>query len=145
MEDVEHDISFNFKQLAEAMLLLPEEFDAKELRQCMKYPGTREAVLIEIICFRNGPQIEKISTAYTDEFKRDLNDDIVSETSGSFRDFLCACIKDGRPASDLKIDHSQAKIDAQRLYNAGDDKLGTDKPVLQKLCRRGVYASLGGL
>lgn len=58
--------------------------------------GTDEKVLIETICTRNNAEIRDIKGAYKELFGRDLEKDIVSETSGHFKRILVSCVQGNR-------------------------------------------------
>lgn len=58
--------------------------------------GTDERALIEIICTRNNAEIKAIKAAYKEMFERDLEKDVVSETSGHFKRILVSGIQGNR-------------------------------------------------
>ncbi|VDO58264.1 unnamed protein product [Haemonchus placei] len=111
-----------------ALMETPLEYDLKQLKQAMKGLGTDEAVLIEILCSRTTDQIKAIRVAYEREFKKPLEQEVASETSGEFKDLLVAIITGSRDPSNHTNDQ-QAKDDAVRLYADGKGKLsGKDSP-----------------
>lgn len=111
-----------------ALMDTPLEYDLKQLKQAMKGLGTDETVLIEILCSRTTDQMNAIRTAYEREYKKPLEQEVASETSGEFKDLLCALITGSRDGSSHTND-AQAKDDAIRLYSDGKGKLsGKDAP-----------------
>ncbi|XP_032489501.1 annexin A3 isoform X4 [Phocoena sinus] len=98
--------------------------------------GTNEDALIEILTTRTSRQMKEIGQAYYTVYKKSLGDEISSETSGDFRKALLT-LADGRRDEGLKVDEQLAKEDAQILYNAGENKWGTDEDAFTEiLCLR---------
>jgi len=104
----------------------PAEYAARELRKAMKGIGTDEEALIEIICTKSNEQLEEIKETYSDVFGRDLESDIESDTRGDFKRLLVAVLMAQREESD-EVDEEAAQADAQELYEAGEDRWGTDE------------------
>nr|XP_036870763.1 annexin A3 isoform X1 [Manis javanica]XP_036870764.1 annexin A3 isoform X2 [Manis javanica] len=164
-DDLKGDLSGHFEHLMVALMTPPAVFDAKQLKKSMKGAGTNEAALIEILTTRTSRQLKEISQAYytgtsiqrimykvleNDSgrvqiaswcqphpvYKKSLGDDISSETSGDFRKALLT-LADGRRDESLKVDEHLAKKDAQILYNAGENRWGTDEDKFTEiLCLR---------
>ncbi|XP_020017041.2 annexin A3 [Castor canadensis] len=135
-DDLKGDLSGHFKHVMMALVTPPAVFDAKQLKKSMKGTGTDEDALIEILTTRTSRQIKEISQAYYTVYKKSLGDDISSETSGDFRKALLT-LADGRRDESLKVDEHLAKKDAQILYNAGENKWGTDEDKFTEiLCLR---------
>eukprot|EP01134_Creolimax_fragrantissima_P005626 CFRG5626T1 len=91
--------------------------DALVLRKAMKGLGTDEKAIIFILCNRTNAQRLEIKQVYGKVLRRDLINDLKSETSGSFWDVLKALM------------YTPARYDAQSLFQAmkGD---GTDEDAL---------------
>uniref|UniRef100_A0ABI7Z907 Annexin n=1 Tax=Felis catus TaxID=9685 RepID=A0ABI7Z907_FELCA len=135
-DDLKGDLSGHFKELMVALVTPPAMFDAKQLKKSMKGVGTSEHALIEILTTRTSRQMKEISQAYYTVYKKSLGDDISSETSGDFRKALLT-LADGRRDESLKVDEQLAKKDAQILYNAGENRWGTDEDKFTEiLCLR---------
>jgi annexin A7/11 len=98
--------------------------------------GTDERALIDIICTRCNDELKCIRSAYTELYQRDLEKDVVSETSGHFRRLLVSCLQCARQEGGA-IDMAKATKDANELYQAGEKKWGTDESKFnQILCLR---------
>lgn len=108
-----------------ALLKTPAQFDAEELRYSMKGVGTDEDILIEILATRNNREIREISRTYKEVYKRDLDKDIVSDTSGDFRKALLALLKADRDENP-HVNEELVDNDARALYEAGERRKGTD-------------------
>ncbi|XP_054994964.1 annexin A3 [Sorex araneus] len=135
-DDLKGDLSGYFEHLLVALVTPPAVFDAKQLKKSMKGTGTDENTLIEILTTRTSSQLKEISQAYYTVYKKSLGDDISSETSGDFRKALLT-LADGRRDESLKVDEHLAKTDAQILYDAGENKWGTDEDKFTEiLCLR---------
>ncbi|NXD46171.1 ANX12 protein, partial [Copsychus sechellarum] len=76
-----------------ALLKTPAQFDAEELRASMKGLGTDEDTLIEILASRTNQEITEANRYYKEVLKRDLTQDIISDTSGDFQKALVALAK----------------------------------------------------
>ncbi|MBN3317653.1 ANXA2 protein, partial [Atractosteus spatula] len=77
------------------LMMTPAVFDAHQLRNAMEGLGTDEEVLVEVLSTRSAAQLQQIAAAYRDEFQRDLEKDIRSETSQGFRELLLALLQVG--------------------------------------------------
>uniref|UniRef100_A0AAX7VV83 Annexin n=1 Tax=Astatotilapia calliptera TaxID=8154 RepID=A0AAX7VV83_ASTCA len=107
-KDLKSELTGNFEDLVLAMLKTPAQFDASELREAIKGAGTDEACLIEILSSRSNSEIQEIARIYKGN-------------------------RDERP----NVDISLAKQDAQKLYAAGENKVGTDESQFNAiLCAR---------
>lgn len=62
--------------------------DANALRAAMKGFGTKQKVLIGVLCKADPLAIERLKDTYTKNIGRDLKKDIISETSGNFETVL---------------------------------------------------------
>ncbi|XP_034407747.1 annexin A11a isoform X2 [Cyclopterus lumpus] len=136
IKDLHSELSGDFRKLVMATLKTPTELDASELHFAIKGAGTDEACLIEILSSRSNAEIKEINRIFKQEYKKSLEDAISGDTSGHFRRLLISLAqgnRDERP----NVDISLAKQDAQALYAAGENKLGTDESKFNAiLCAR---------
>uniref|UniRef100_A0A665WQM5 Annexin n=1 Tax=Echeneis naucrates TaxID=173247 RepID=A0A665WQM5_ECHNA len=134
IKDLHSELSGDFRKLVMAMLKTPTEFDAYELNSAIKGAGTDEACLIEILSSRSNNEIKEINRIYKQGEK--LRDAISGDTSGHFRRLLVSLAQGNRDERE-NVDISLAKQDAQALYAAGENKLGTDESKFNAiLCAR---------
>uniref|UniRef100_A0AAQ5YK56 Annexin n=1 Tax=Amphiprion ocellaris TaxID=80972 RepID=A0AAQ5YK56_AMPOC len=105
------------------LLKTPAQYDAWHLKHAMKGLGTDEDTLIEILASRNNRQMTDIKKVYKDEYKKDLEEDIRSDTSGDFRTALLALCKAGRTEG---VCEQLIDSDARSLYEAGEGRKGKD-------------------
>ncbi|KAM4599095.1 annexin A11a isoform 2-T2 [Fundulus diaphanus] len=160
VKDLRSELSGDFRALVMAMLKSPTELDVSELHDAMKGAGTDEACLIEILSSRSNAEIREINRLYKETYKKSLEEAIKSDTSGHFGRLLIALSQGNRDERE-NVDVSLAQQDAQALYAAGENKLGTDeskfnailcarsKPHLrtvfyeyQKMCGRDIESSI---
>jgi hypothetical protein len=135
-DELEGELSGKYRQVIKALLLESIAYDVEECHRAMKGAGTDEDALVEILCTRSNSDILKIKAAYKLKYKSDLEDALVSESSGHFRRLLVS-LSTGNRSEDPKVDPAKVKQDVQALYDAGEKKLGTDESVFnQVLCSR---------
>ncbi|XP_008296927.1 annexin A11b isoform X2 [Stegastes partitus] len=136
LRDLKSELTGNFEDLVLSMLKTPGHFDASELREAIKGAGTDEACLIEILSSRSNAEIQEINRIYKAEYGKTLEDAISSDTSGHFRRLLISLSQGNRDERET-VDISLAKQDAQKLYAAGENKVGTDESQFNAiLCAR---------
>uniref|UniRef100_A0A668A3F7 Annexin n=1 Tax=Myripristis murdjan TaxID=586833 RepID=A0A668A3F7_9TELE len=136
IKDLHSELSGDFRKLVMAMLKTPAELDAYELNSAIKGAGTDEACLIEILSSRSNAEIKEITSVYKREYKKSLEDAISGDTSGHFRRLLISLAQGNRDERET-VDIALAKQDAQALYAAGENKLGTDESKFNAiLCAR---------
>lgn len=61
--------------------------------------GTRESVLIEIMCSRTNAQIAELRNVYQQMYNSSLENDLIGETSGHFKRLLVSLCSGGRDES----------------------------------------------
>ncbi|TFK04013.1 Annexin A7 [Platysternon megacephalum] len=126
IKDLKSELSGNMEELILALFMPPTYYDAWSLRHAMKGAGTQERVLIEILCTRTNQEIRDIVRTYKTEFGRDIEQDIRADTSGHFERLLVSMCQGNRDENQ-SVNYQKAQEDAQRLYQAGEGKLGTDE------------------
>ncbi|XP_065887190.1 annexin-B12-like [Dysidea avara] len=141
VDDLKSELSGNFRDVIVSLMRPKSRFDAISLRKAMKGLGTDEEVLIEVICTKTNSEIESIKTEYKAENDRDLEKDIVSETSGHFKQLLVSLLQAKRDES-TTVDAAKAQADAQALYDAGEARWGTDESKFNEIFATRSYAHL---
>lgn len=126
MNDLQGELSGNLEECLLAMMEPSILYDAKELRRAMRGAGTDEETLIDILCSRSNKVINEIKEEYKKYYKRDLEKDCVSETSGHFKRLLVSMCQANRDESGT-VDLEKAKKEANDLFQAGEKKWGTDE------------------
>ncbi|XP_062521299.1 annexin A7-like [Corticium candelabrum] len=131
-EDMESELTGNFENSILALLDQSVVYLARQLRRAMKGLGTDESVLVEIICTRNNLELLELKETYNKEFKRDLEKDVRSETSGHFQRLLISLLQCNRDDSET-VDQDLAMKEADDLMKAGVQQWGTDESVFNKI------------
>uniref|UniRef100_UPI00358FFCE7 annexin A4-like n=1 Tax=Myxine glutinosa TaxID=7769 RepID=UPI00358FFCE7 len=126
LKELESELSGNFLTVVLGLMQTPARFAVLQLDEAMKGTGTNEKCLIEILASCSSEEINDIKKVYKTEFKRSLEDDIISETSGNFKNLLIGLLQGGRDSSTV-VDVARAEKDAKDLYNAGEGRWGTDE------------------
>lgn len=126
MNDLKSELSGNLEECLLAMMEPSVLYDAKCLRRSMRGAGTDEETLIDILCSRTNSQVREIKEQYTAHYKRDLEKDCVSETSGHFKRLLVSMCQANRDET-TTVDLAKATKEATDLYQAGEKKWGTDE------------------
>ncbi|XP_062859568.1 annexin A11-like [Trichomycterus rosablanca] len=136
ISEFKSELTGNFEALVLAMIKTPTEFDASELKHAMSGAGTDEACLIEILSSRTNAEIQEINRIFKAEYGKALEDAIIHDTSGHFRRLLVS-LSQGNRDENPNVDMALAKQDAQKLYAAGANKIGTDESQFNAvLCAR---------
>ncbi|KAI8521180.1 hypothetical protein Bbelb_009340 [Branchiostoma belcheri] len=163
IQDLKSELSGDFKESVMALFVPTTEYDAWCLNNAMvglgrneevlikilcthKYVamyirhlaglGTNEEVLIEILCTRTNEEIAEIVRVYREKFKRDLEKDVVGDTSGHFKRLLVSMTTANRDEV-KEVDYEKAVKEAKELYKAGEKKWGTDESEFNRIlaCR----------
>ncbi|CAB3995352.1 Annexin A11 [Paramuricea clavata] len=126
INELKSELSGNLEDCLLAMMEPKVLYDAKCLRRAMRGAGTDEETLIDILCSRSNAEIQKIKDEYKTYYKRDLEKDCVSETSGHFKRLLVSMCQGNRDETDT-VDMAKATKEANDLFQAGEKKWGTDE------------------
>ncbi|XP_062926856.1 annexin A7-like [Mobula hypostoma] len=126
IKDLKSELSGNMEEIIIALFMPTTYYDAWSLRKAMEGAGTQDRVLIEILCTRNNQEIREIVRCYKDELGRNLEKDLKKDTSGHFKRLLISMSQGNRDETQT-VDMQKATADAERLFRAGEGKLGTDE------------------
>lgn len=137
LEDVRSETSGKFETVLCALLLPRLDFYVKELNDAMAGLGTDEDALVEILCSLSNYEIQAIKHHYKQVYYKDLEAELISETSGHFKRLLVSLCTGGRDESG-HVDVQAAQADATALLRAGELRAGTDESTFNAvLCQRG--------
>ncbi|KAG8579530.1 hypothetical protein GDO81_010929 [Engystomops pustulosus] len=124
--DLKYELTGKFERLIVGLMRPPAYFDAKEIKDAIDGVGTDEKCLIEILASRDNQQIHALVAAYKDAYGRDLETDVIKDTSGHFKKMLVVLLQGTREEDDIVSEELVAQ-DAQELFEAGEVKWGTDE------------------
>ena len=132
VEDLKKELSGNFEDAVIALFYDPVEYDCYQLRKAMKGLGTDEDTLIEIIATRPNWMIKAINKKYQEMYKKNLQKDVESETSGTFKRLLVSLLQGNRSENTHPNQEERTK-NAKELYEAGEKNWGTDVSMFNKI------------
>uniref|UniRef100_A0ABM5EP80 Annexin n=1 Tax=Pogona vitticeps TaxID=103695 RepID=A0ABM5EP80_9SAUR len=136
IDDLKSELSGKFEKVIVGLMTPITLYDVEELKRAMKGAGTDEGCLIEILASRNNMEIRRINETYKHQYGTNLEEDIVSDTSSIFRRVLVSLATGNRDESNY-VDEGLARQDAQALYEAGEQRWGTDEAQFMTiLCTR---------
>jgi len=131
IEDFESKLSSDFKDLMIGLYTSIYEYDADQCKKAIKGAGTDEDTLIEIIGTRPNWMLNKVKEIYKNKYNAQLEQDVIDDTSGDFRKLLVSLLQCNR-SENKNPDIEQCKKIADELYDAGEQKLGTDEQTFNK-------------
>ncbi|CAM0951646.1 unnamed protein product [Alopecurus aequalis] len=120
-------------------MLDPAERDAIMARDAIQSPVTDYRVLVEIFTRRKQEQLFFTKQAYLDRFKKNLEQDMVTEPSHPYQRLLVALATSHKSHHDEPSRHI-AKCDAKRLYDANNRGTGSvdEATVLEIFSKRSI-------
>lgn len=130
--DLKKELSGDFEEIILALMLSPAVYDARYLHKAVCGLGTKEKVLIDVICTRSNEQLNAIKVAYEGEYGRSLDRAVKWDTSGDFERLLVALIQ-GRRDESNRVNQEKAYEDAQKLFDAGEGRWGTDESIFTSI------------
>uniref|UniRef100_A0A665W476 Annexin n=1 Tax=Echeneis naucrates TaxID=173247 RepID=A0A665W476_ECHNA len=110
IDDLKYELTGKFERLIVSLMRTPAYHDAKEIHDAVKGAGTDERCLIEVLASRNNKQIHDMVAAYRDAYGREIEEDIIMDTSGHFKKMLVVLLQ----VSDHQI-------------TTGEEQWGTDE------------------
>uniref|UniRef100_A0A5K1UWD5 Annexin n=2 Tax=Callithrix jacchus TaxID=9483 RepID=A0A5K1UWD5_CALJA len=126
IDNLKYELTGKFERLIVGLMRPPAYCDAKEIKDAISGIGTDEKCLIEILASRTNEQMHQLVAAYKDAYERDLEADIIGDTSGHFQKMLVVLLQGTREEDDV-VSEDLVQQDVQDLYEAGELKWGTDE------------------
>ncbi|XP_046450951.1 annexin B9-like [Daphnia pulex] len=135
------ELSGTFEKIMVALCLPVADFMAREMYEAVNGMGTKEGTLVEILCSGTNQEIREINAAYLRLYGHPMEKDIKGDTSGVFK-MLLVSLAQGQRDENQGVDVAKAKADAQRLFQAGAAKLGTDESAFNSILATRSWAHL---
>ncbi|XP_044882608.1 annexin A6 isoform X2 [Mauremys mutica] len=126
ISDLKRELTGKFERLIVGLMRPLAYFDAKEIKDALQGIGTDEKCLIEILASRTNQQIHNLVEAYRDAYERELEADVLGDTSGHFKKMLVVLLQGTREEDDV-VSEDLVEQDAKDLLEAGNLKWGTDE------------------
>ncbi|KAA0190505.1 Annexin [Fasciolopsis buskii] len=161
MKELHSELSGHFRSAMKMLLMEPEYICARALYKAMKGAGTKESVIVEVLCTATNNEIRAIKSAYlkvlSDEGQKDasrtLESDIEDDLSGCLKHLCIALLQADRDELSesqvqqvLKqgvrsvVNMELVQKDIEELYDAGTGRLGTDESTfIRILVKRSVW------
>ncbi|XP_064473217.1 annexin-B12-like isoform X2 [Ornithodoros turicata] len=139
--DIKSELRGKFEDVMVGLLYPIHEYMAMECRKAIKGLGTDEEALIEILCTRPNAEINAIKEAYTQMYQRNLEQDVIGDTSGALRHILVSMCNANRQEG-IPPDTERAKRDAVMLQQAGVGRYGTDEAAFNTIMATQSYDQL---
>lgn len=141
ISDLKSETSGNFENLLIALMTPSMEFYIKQIFSAIDGLGTDEDVLIEFLCGLSNAEMHTICHAYRQKYRKEMESDIVGDTSGHFKRLLVALSTGGRDEN-KPVDVELVRRDASDLLRAGELKIGTDESAFNLVFCRRSYAHI---
>jgi len=122
-ENLRSETSGHFRDLLIGLMDPPTKVCVNLLEKATKGAGTRERALIDVLVSADNEMIKSIQQENPRIIASVLND-----VSGDFKKVLVELLKGTRDFS-TNVNEEEAQVVAEKLYKAGEGKLGTDEKV----------------
>lgn len=132
IDNLKSELSGDLEDLIVALMTPLPQYYAKLLHDAMQGIGTDEDVLVEVMCTMSNHEIQIIKQAYESMYARSLEEDLASDTSGSFKRLMVSLCC-GNRNEDFNVNHAAAQEDAKALLQAGELRFGTDESEFNRI------------
>jgi len=138
---IKSETSGYFESLLVALCKPRAEYMASEMHHAISGLGTQEGTLIETLLSGDNQEIRDIAVAYKNLYGHSMEKDIKGDTSGTLK-MLLVSLAQGNRDENTPVDVAKAREEAQRLYQAGEAKLGTDESTFNAILATRSWAQI---
>jgi annexin A7/11 len=129
LTDIKDETSGSFEDACIGLFATQADMDARSLYKAMDGLGTDEDRLDEVLLFRSGVQLRKISDTYRRIYQTELLDDLADECSTNHFKLYQTILTERVPHNEFAVEQ-----DVKYLYDAGIGKtFGTDEETFARV------------
>jgi len=127
LDDIKSETGGALEDGLMAIVRGPLEQDVYLLHDAMAGPGTKEAILTDVLMGRSNADMRAIKEAYQKTYRRSLEADIKSDLSMKTERHFLMVIAANRTEESAPVIPQQIDADVMELYKATEGKVGTDE------------------
>lgn len=129
MSDLNSELYSNFKLTMLALFTDPVEYDIDSIYKSLKSKEIDKDTLIEIFASRPWWYLNKIKEMYERKYKKNLEKELVDDSSDDFKIILALLLKNER-STNTEPDQEECEQIAKEINDL--PKLSIDEPIMQK-------------
>ncbi|KAH3765934.1 annexin VII [Pelomyxa schiedti] len=139
--DIKGDTSGNFKALLLGLMTPLGDYLCDCIHEAVSRPGTNERELIDVITQVSFEELALMKEAWTRKHHGTLEHAVAGDTGHNFRKVLMEALKGTRMLPG-HVEHSLVEKDAEKLYKAGEGRLGTNEEAFIEVLSRSSAAHI---
>lgn len=138
---IESETSGDFGRVMLGLLKDPAQFWGDALHTAMKGAGTDEYAIFAALIGRTNDEKMAIKAYFEREHHKSLESALKSELSGDLEKF-CLALAHFRDIDQTPVNEDSCRVDAEKLYSAGEGKIGTDEKTFINIFTQRSWANL---
>jgi annexin A7/11 len=136
------ELAGDFKMVILNMFTPLPSLDAIVVHDAVTGFGTDEELLVEALSFKSNLQLVAMKQAYQTLYQKDLEKEVIRDTSGDLQRFFVALIAGSRDQTGTS---SNVDADVDALYAAGQGRWGTKESVFISMLASKSYGHLAAV
>ncbi|CAM9270110.1 unnamed protein product, partial [Chrysoparadoxa australica] len=137
---LESELSGDMEDFMVYVQMESQEFDATMLKKAMSGIGTKESLLVQVICTRSAEQLSAAKELYEGRNDESLVDRINGEVDGTLQSILLTLVNGEKDTSE-EADAEVAEQQADQLHEAADG-IGTKEEVFVEILAKSSPAQI---